>query len=201
MPTWSVTLVPQGFILTKYSPYNQVWGYPVIVTPGVTLWESVDWDMNLVGVGKYPGKGLIAMGTGGANMLLMINKNWGYFELKEEQQPGDLGYAKLAEKDKYVIARTKAKPAVWASPLYLEIISDGKEYPIGNALPIWSITKLSATSYPFSSDAATQEFFNTVQQGRFVLYGFDGLAGDGDPRYMWPFWVNLVNQMSDAYYP
>ncbi|MGA2763452.1 MAG: Ig-like domain-containing protein [Spirochaetia bacterium] len=200
LPTWSVTLVPQGFITTKYSPYNQVWGYPVIATRGVTLWESVDWDMNLVGVGKYPGRGLIAMGTGGANMLLMINKNWGYFELKE-QQPGDLGYAKLAEKDEGVVALTKANPTVWALPLYFETILNGKSYPIGNALPIWSITKLSATSYPFCSDAATPEFFNTVQQGRFVLYGFDGLAGDGAPRYMWPFWVNLVNQMSDSYYP
>ncbi len=201
MPSWSITLLPQSFLSTSYSIYNRVWGYPIIVTPGVVKFnQSAGWVQNVIGGGR----GIIAMGTAGARMLDTINSNWRNWRYRD-QQPSQIGYANsiVTASHYWSYART-AGNTVWTSPLMKTTLSDWQLMSIGNpqqriSASLGSIVPTGGEVY--CADYTNTSAVNTVRQGRFLQYGYTGLAGDGFPGWLYPFWVNLVYRMSDAYYP
>jgi hypothetical protein len=200
MPSWTVTLVPQDLIPTTYASYFVIYGHPVIVTHGITSYTTDGWVQNIAGNGK----GLIAMGYGGAKMLDRIAALWGTAPLTSGQAPNEIGF--LESMITGALAYGNAKTVgVWNSPIYRTIVSDGDRVLIGNALSRVALYRAAGTAptggYLYCSEDASTTYFNTVQQGRFVQYGFYGLAGVGYPAWLYSFWVDLNYRMGSAYYP
>ncbi|HVM66400.1 MAG TPA: Ig-like domain-containing protein, partial [Acidimicrobiales bacterium] len=214
MPTWSVTLVPQGFVSTTYASGNRVWGYPLIVTPGVTSWESASWVKNLT----VTGKGMILMGEGGARVLDTINANYysasgrGWYK-SASGQPADIGWAKsaLCASNNYTYAQVPTSGigmAIWSSPLSYFTINDGTLCWITATSPAHPLQKAAVNRSTgvaptggdlYAKDYASAGYYDVVRQYRFVQYGFYGLADR--PTLGLPFFVNLVHVMSDVNFP
>ena len=198
-PSVSVARVPESLVSTTYADHNRIWGYPVIVTPGVTNYSSAGWVQNIAGAQR----GLVLMGYPGAYMLDLINSYWGSWGLGG-QQPNQIGlsYSTITGPDAFGYARIVGVN-VWTTPLYRSAISDQTRVLIGNSLARVSINLGSAVptgGYVFCTDDTNRNYVNTVQQGRFVQYGFYGLAGVGYPAWLYSFWVNLINHMGEANY-
>jgi hypothetical protein len=204
MPSWTVTLVPQRFVSTTYAAGNRIWGYPLIVTPGITGYKDANWVHNLTGSGK----GMIAMGEGGALMLDTISANWTKW-FKVGQPPNEIGWkaslGRPLEGDKYTTTKAKTTGnTIWTLPLQVYKATDGAKVPmtVATSLLIVSVSRPEDTAptggYLYAANLTTAHRYDVVRQDRFIQFGFDGLFDRQNTGY--PFFVNLANSVSDLFY-
>jgi hypothetical protein len=206
-PSWTVTLIPQSFISTTYNSYNRIFGYPVIVTPGITAWESANWVRNIA----TNGKGLLAMGEGGARMLDVISGNFSRW-FKLGQPPANIGYKNSipVSAHNYIYSRTLGN-TVWSNPIYYSTIYPDKTYYYITSVAVarLAVYRADGTAPPGgwlyaaepvgSPPAPSDTSFTVVQQDRFLQFGFYGLPNR--VYYAYPWFVNLVYRMGETNYP
>jgi hypothetical protein len=211
LPPWTITLIPESFVSTKDSSLNRIYGYPVIVTRGVTLYAYSGWVHNIVGNGKD----LIAIGAGGAAVLDIANQNPKWFQ--SERPPDGIGArnSRPFDANSQLYARTLGN-TVWSSPIvpYGTAVADCQQITFAD-----SLTSL-AVSLPSSADPRggiayarngtdPDNYADVVLQGRFPQYGYYGIAGSraadpsapGDGSKTYPFLANFVYTMSAVNYP
>ena len=205
MPDYSVTLLPQEYIEDEFSEKGEstIGGDPIIVTNGTDRWDELGRTRNVV----HDQRGLIAMGNGGMMMLEVIGKNysdpWKYPDAALLVQDAarirpEKGYTRVWYAD--------IKDTPWNYPLLSEELGgdepkNGSDVQLSTKEPIqYYLTRTSGPligeflhSRVFGTEVDSF-FFNVVQQGRFMMYGFEIFPEI--PETSWVYFVNLVARMN-----
>jgi len=198
LPYIPVQLIPQSFVSsTVNSSYNIIWGYPTIITPGVSRYGETGFVYNAVAHGR----GVVAMGPGGLHLLDTISTNAnGYYY---GQLPNQLGWSHsyYTGNDSYAYARSVA--TVWNTPLYRTTLTENQQLYIGVALQDLSISISGGAPTGgeiYSTDYTYTSYANIARQGRYVHYGYPALAGVGYPAWVFSGWVDMIYRMGENYW-
>lgn len=176
IPTWSVTLVPQSLVSTIYSSSNVFWGDPLIVTPGITFYGSANQVRNVTAHGR----GVVAMGSGGARLLDTVSSNWSSWGYSGTA-PSQIGWLQSMITSASVFAFTwTINGSVWSSPLsaepYIPTTHDTQVQIAYSAMSRVSVYRSSITNPTggalYARDYNYSNHFVVVRQGRFLQYGF-----------------------------
>ncbi len=206
MPTWTVTLIPQSAVSTTYAAANIFYGWPVIVTPGITFYGNANQVRNVIGGGH----GVIAMGAGGVRLLDTVSANystWGY----TDQVPNEIGWGPSASgiTTNCMYTWTNGN-STWSYPLQSTTFTGALptahnartqiSYASWNRYSVYRGSDTNPTGgWIFGRDDQTSgHYYPVVRQGRFLQFGFDGVT---DRYYTgWVYITNLVYRMGATYY-
>jgi hypothetical protein len=201
MPSWSVMLIPQSMISTTYSAANWYGGDPVIITHGNDLYANASQTRNVTAYGR----GVVGMGTGGAQLLGTVAANWAAWGFGGTS-PSEITYGAGAGLGQtYYVNTWTMGNTTWSSPLASNgvpgISLPGDTTPNHDALVQMAygnvyrrgINRGAAPTNPtdgvlLAKDDTYGLYFPIVRQGRFLHYGFYAL-----PARPYTGYVNLVN--------
>lgn len=217
MPSWTVTLVPQSLVSTAYNSSTIHYGYPLIVTPGITFYSNLNQVRNVTAhIGAVSdGHGVFAMGTGGAQLLDTVHSNWaalGY----TGTNPLNIGWGPSATGivSRYMYTWTSAGGnTVWSSPLASSAFTGTLPTPDRTRTYISSTSVGRVSVYRGANDNPTPDgylyghedrtpvpayYYPVVRQGRFLQFGFE--QETDYPYTGWVYIINLAYRMSNIYY-
>jgi hypothetical protein len=194
MPAFVVRLVPQDDVPRTWDPTFSLRGV-VVLTPATTVWAGPGQSRNLAAQGR----GIIAMGTGGARLLDTVLLNWDAWK-PGWQAPDALGWrASVIGPLTTRVVTQATDESVWSSPLASSAIP-GPDQPVQvSTSPLIGLDVLWPEPWqPLGGELIAREDgeparYPIVLQGRFLQYGFEDLAderGTGDVLF-----VNLVATM------
>jgi hypothetical protein len=203
MPTWSVTLIPQSLVSTTYAAGNVFYGWPVILTPDTTIYSNANMTRNVTAHGK----GVIAMGSGGGQLLDTVSANfatWGY----AGTAPTEIGWGASASFGATLYANTWfSGNSVWTSPLSSTSVPGTDQTQTQMAYT--TLSRISVYRGPtptnptngwlYAQQNGNAVYFPVVRQDRFLQWGFEGVLDR--PYTGWLFLVNITSRMSATYFP
>jgi hypothetical protein len=202
MPTWTVTLIPQSLVSTTYAAGNVFYGWPVIVTPDTTIWSNANQTRNVTAAGK----GVIAMGTGGGQLLGTVSSNftsWGY----TGTSPSEIGWGPSASFGATLYAKTWfSGNSVWTSPLTSNVMPSTDQtqaqmaYTAVSRIAVYRSSQTNPTNgWLYAQQETNAYYFPVVRQDRFLQWGFEGVLDR--PYTGQVYLVNMVYRMGPAYLP
>ena len=200
MPLFTVTLVPEGSIPATYDAFYIMPGGadPVILTPGITMQGNDQWCHNIADQGR----GVIAMGVGGSHFLETTTAwypGWGYPDQKPEAIDWSSSWTWSA--DTVVVQNATM---AWAGPVVSAAIptTDAVSVALASSA-IQTVEAHSPGGAPpvlgewHAARVGDPEHFTVGRQGRYILFGFDGVPDRADTAHV--FLANLVKLLSDMY--
>jgi hypothetical protein len=202
MPTWSVTLIPQSLVSTTYAAGNVFYGWPVILTPDTTIYSNANMTRNVTAHGK----GVIAMGSGGGQLLGTVNTNfatWGY----AGTAPSEIGWGPSASFGATLYANTWfSGNSVWTSPLSSTSVPATDQtqtqmaYTTLSRIAVYRATQTNPVNgWLYAQQTGYAYYFPVVRQDRFLQWGFEGVLDR--PYTGWLYFVNIVSRMGAGFYP
>ena len=220
MPTYSVTLLPEDLVNnTSYnSEVYKIYGDPVIVTPGTTFTYADDsYDYRIRNIVSN-GKGLIAMGYNGAELLDRVEDNWSAWGLSGTA-PTQIGRGESAGLGSNKAAKTRSGSSsedIWYSPMYNSYLKDNFYNSNVNLSNIFNTTTGDVYRYgvylgespsvtdgmAYAGDYNYTSYWPVVRQGRFLQFGYydapgRGFTGATTYQYGQVFFINLVARMDN----
>ena len=227
MSDWEVTLVPEDEVSGSFTTIDDryiIYGDPVIVTPGTTLYGSSNKTRNIIHRSANTGSalpstspskaGVFAMGYGGARMLDTCEtywSSWGYPTTSlttTTQYPTQIGYGESATmtSDARYMKQWTSGNSTWSYPLSSTSFAGGTT-PTHDALVYISSTDQTRYSvynstgtnplngYIYGKDSSSSgNYYVVVRQGRFLQFGFNWLT---DYTYTGKvYFINLINRMT-----
>lgn len=202
MPTWTVTLVPESVVSSTYASANVLYGYPVIVTDGTSLYSYAGKVRNVTAHGK----GVVAMGAAGARLLDVVSTNfasWGY----SGTSPSEIGWGPSAVESASVFAYTwTGGNSVWSSPLACpphipasDVTSVQLAYTSVSRVCAYRASNTNPANGWLYGRGNYDHYFPVARQDRFLQYGFYSPPLDRFTGKVYT--VNLVHRMGATYYP
>jgi len=217
MPSYTVTLLPESLIdNTVYGTENLIYGDPVIVTPGTTfIYNDDDYDIRIRNI-VANGKGLVAMGYNGAELLDRVETNWSSWGLSGTA-PADIGRGEsggLGSKRSTKLRAGSVSENIWHSPMNNTYLSDestslvnvfnstvGDVYRYG--VYLGSSPSVTDGDVYAGGDPDHNTYYPVVRQGRFVQFGYYDVPGRTSSRtytkyeFGQVFFINIIARMDD----
>jgi hypothetical protein len=216
MPSWTVTLVPQSLVSTVYNSSTIHYGYPLIVTPGITFYSNPNQVRNVTAhiSPLNLGHGVFAMGSGGTHLLDTVNTNWDAWAYTGTQ-PTSIGWGPSATGivSRYMYTWTSAGGnTVWSVPLQSSVFTASLPTTDQTRTYISSTSVGRVSVYRGANDNPTPDgylyghedrtpvpayYYPVVRHGRFLQFGFE--QETDYPYTGWVYIINLAYRMSTAY--
>ncbi len=228
IPDWEVTLVPEDEVSGSFTTLDDryiIYGDPVIITPGTTLYTSSNKTRNIVHRSSNTGgdlpvtssgrAGVFAMGYGGSRLLDTVEtywSSWGYPTsglIDSTQYPTQIGYGESASfsSDPVFMYQWTSGNSTWSSPLSSTSFVGGTSPAHNVNVQIsytnqirYSVYNSTGTNpvngYIYGKDPySTGTYYTVVRQGRFLQFGFNWLT---DRPYTGKvYFINLIARMDN----
>jgi hypothetical protein len=196
MPKFAVKTVPESSLPRAFDKSFSVPGV-IIITPATTLYAD---DGRSRGIAAQ-GRGVIAMGTGGALFIDEVLRHWDAWGMTW-QAPDAMGWSEseigaLADSVNTLVTDS----SVWSTPLASTAIPEAAQSAVRVAdAPMlkldlyWPNPWQPMDGELIAGDVNDRTRYPIVRQGRFLQFGFFGLTDARDTGEV--LFVNLVSLMS-----
>lgn len=207
VPSWTVTMLPEDLVSNVYSTNDIIYGDPIITTPGTYFTTSTSYDGRVRNIAAS-NKGIISMGSSGANFLYRVDQMWSTWGLFGTQPSAiDSGNHMILTATKTAMTRPyTTSENIWNTPLYHTALYPSQQnnsYEVGvfSAATGRRGVYISTQSNPsdgaiYAGDINFASHFPVVRQGRFCYWGF---YEPPSSSYVYGnvFFVNLLARMDN----